>query len=334
MGFTAMKIASRVPLRRLVALDDMVRKGGYPNATSAALDLEVHPRTIARDLDFLRNSWGAPLEFSHARNGYFYRDPDYLLPFQRLSEGELVALFLAERVMQQYKNTPYAKDLATAFQKITFALPEEVTINLNHLRDAFSFRQPAERSADLRCFKALVQAVRKHRRLELLYWTASRDETLCRVIDPYHLASVDGDWYMIGYCHLREDIRMFAPGRIRSLRETGEEFDRPASFRADEYLEAGFRVVRGTGKPQCIRLLFSPEVARYVRERQWHPTEKRREHKDGSLELTLSVNHLLEVKRWVLSHGSACEVLEPAELRELISNELVEAASQYKRKLK
>src|ERR1700730_13991448 len=122
-----MKIASRVPLRRLVALDDMVRKGSYPNATSAALDLEVHPRTIARDLDFLRNSWGAPLEFSHAHNGYFYSDRDYSLPLQRLSEGELIALFLAERVMQQYKNTPYAKDLATAFHKLTLALPDDVT---------------------------------------------------------------------------------------------------------------------------------------------------------------------------------------------------------------
>jgi predicted DNA-binding transcriptional regulator YafY len=140
-----MKIASRVPLRRLVALDEMVRKGTFPNASSAALDLEVHPRTIARDLEFLRDSWGAPLEFSRSKNGYFYRDVDYQLPLHRFSEGELVALFLAERVMQQYKNTPYAKDLATAFQKLTVALPREITIDLNHPTEALSFRPAAER---------------------------------------------------------------------------------------------------------------------------------------------------------------------------------------------
>jgi predicted DNA-binding transcriptional regulator YafY len=101
-----METASRPPLRRLMALDRMIRSGAFPNARTAAEDLEVHSRTIHRDLDFLRDSWGAPLEFCPQRNGYFYRDADYALPLLRLSEGELVALFLAERAMQHYRDTP------------------------------------------------------------------------------------------------------------------------------------------------------------------------------------------------------------------------------------
>src|SRR5712692_1654668 len=111
-----MKAASRPPLRRLLVLDQLLRARRYPNARTAAAELEVHPRTIHRDLEFLRDSWGAPLEFKPKHNGYCYRDPDYALPLLRLSEGELVALFLAERVMQQYRDTPYAKDLSTAFR--------------------------------------------------------------------------------------------------------------------------------------------------------------------------------------------------------------------------
>jgi predicted DNA-binding transcriptional regulator YafY len=127
-----MELASRPPLRRLLALDRMLRSARFPNARSAANELEVDPRTIHRDLVFLRDSWGAPLEFCRKHNGYYYRDPDYPLPLLRLTEGELLALFLAERVMQQYRDTPYAKDLATAFRKLTAALPDEVTIDLNH----------------------------------------------------------------------------------------------------------------------------------------------------------------------------------------------------------
>jgi predicted DNA-binding transcriptional regulator YafY len=149
-----------------------------------------------------------------------------------------------------------------------------------------------------------------------------RDETCKRVVDPYHLASLGGDWYLVAYCHLREAIRMFVPGRIRSLRETGAHFERPADFRIAEFLDAGFKTMRGTGEPRRIRLLFSSEMARYVRERTCHPTQQQKEHKDGRLELSLQVNHLLEVKRWVLSYGAGCEVLEPEELRDEVQDEL------------
>jgi predicted DNA-binding transcriptional regulator YafY len=323
-----MKLAARPPLRRLMAFDRMLRDGLFPNATIAAAELEVHPRTIARDLVFLRDSLGAPLEFDHRKNGYFYRDPDYALPLMRLTEGEFVALFLAERVMQQFKGTPYAKDLASAFRKLTAALPDGVSIDLNHLTGAYSFRHPAEVKDDPAKFRDLARAIRERRRVELLYWTASRNETCRRRVDPYHLTSVDGDWYLIGYCHLREDTRMFSPSRIRRLKVTNDRFDCPTDFRIEDYLDGSLRVMRG-GRPQTIRLRFAPQAARYVREREWHPSQRIRERPDGGLELTVRLSHLAEVKRWALSHGSACEVLEPAELREEVQEELRRAIRKY-----
>jgi predicted DNA-binding transcriptional regulator YafY len=135
-----MKVAARPPLRRLWALDQMIRSGRYPNAGAAARELEVHPRTIYRDLDFLRDSWGAPLAFCHRHNGFYYTDRDWALPLLRLTEGELVALFLAERLLQEYQGTPHAAALASVFRKLTAALPEEVTLDLGHLDAAYSFR--------------------------------------------------------------------------------------------------------------------------------------------------------------------------------------------------
>ena len=122
-----MKVASRPSLRRMLSIDRMLRANEYPNARTAARILEVSSRTVQRDLDSLRDSWGAPLVFSHERNGYFYSSPDYALPLLRLTEGELVALFLAERLLHQYRDTPYASCIATAFQKLLAALPNEVT---------------------------------------------------------------------------------------------------------------------------------------------------------------------------------------------------------------
>src|SRR5277367_5439923 len=127
-----MQQASRPPLRRLLVADHRIRAGDYPNARTLAAEMEVNARTVLRDLEFLRDSLGAPLEYDSRRHGFYYSLPDYALPLLRLSEGELVALFLAERLMQTYRGTPYAADLATAFHKLTAQLSDEVTVDLSH----------------------------------------------------------------------------------------------------------------------------------------------------------------------------------------------------------
>jgi predicted DNA-binding transcriptional regulator YafY len=324
-----MRLATRPALRRLVLIDAQLRSGRYPTARSLARDLEAHLRTIRRDLEFLRDSLKAPLAFCPRRKGYYYTDPTFTLPAARLTESELVALFLAERLLQQYRGTPYAAHLANLFHKLTAGLAAEVTIDLAHLADTFSVRGPAPRAADAGLFAQLARAIRDARQLEILYWSASRDETRRRVVDPYHLASLQGDWYLLAYCHLRGDMRMFAPGRIRELGETGAHFDRPADFRFAEYLDAGFRAMHGTGPPQQARLRFTPPAARYVREKIWHPTQSLEDLPDGSLEMTLRVNHLLEVRRWVLSYGPDCEVLEPDQLRVEVIDELKRTLAVY-----
>jgi predicted DNA-binding transcriptional regulator YafY len=123
---------------------------------------------------------------------------------------------------------------------------------------------------------------------------------------------------------------MFAPGRIRSVRETGERIERPADFRITDYLDRSFKVLRGEGPARRVRLRFAPEMARYVREKVWHPSQQLQERRDGSLVQRLTVNHLLEVKRWVLSYGAACEVLEPSDLRAEIEAELRQMMNRYR----
>ncbi len=331
MRCRVVKLAQRPSLRRVVALDRMIRSGDFPNAGIMAAALEVNRRTIYRDLDFLRDSWSAPLEYCPRHNGFYYSDPDFSLPLLRLSEGELIALFLAERLMQQFRGTPYAKQLATAFQKLTARLPDEVTIDLSHIDESISFRGVKTDVGDRRRFRQLVRAVRERHQLELVYWSASRDQMCRRVVDPYHLTSVQGDWYLVGFCHLREDVRMFAPARIQWLKETGERFDRPADFCINRYLDGSFRTMRGDAHGHHVRLRFTAEAARWVREKEWHPSQRIHERKDGSIELTLTVTHLLEVQRWVMGYGCQCEVLEPAELREAVREEFRRGVEIYKR---
>src|ERR1700688_4527251 len=114
-----MRLASRPALVRLAVIDREIRGGRLPNANSLARQLEVNPRTVHRDLDCLRDQLGAPLEFDRDRNGYYYTNASWLIPYPQLSEGELLALFLASRLLKQYQGTPFAADLARMFGKIT-----------------------------------------------------------------------------------------------------------------------------------------------------------------------------------------------------------------------
>jgi proteasome accessory factor B len=316
-----MRVSARPLLARLAQIDAMVRTGRHPTVGSLATALEVNRRTIQRDLGFLRDRLGAPIVHDPGAGGFVYTDHTYHLPLWQFSEGELVGLLLAERLLQEYRHTPYADALKKAFDKIAAALPDAVTIDLAHLADALAIRHQALKPPDADILALLVRAVQKGEQLKLVYWAASRDETTRRIVDPYHLASVNGDLFLVAYCHLREEVRMFSPARIRKARPTGRRTERPADFRIAEYLDVAFRAVRGAGPARAVRLRFRPAMARYIRERKWHATQKLAEEADGNLLLTLRVNHLLEVKRWALSFGADCEVLEPPELREELLSE-------------
>ena len=82
----------------------------------------------------------------------------------------------------------------------------------------------------------------------MVYWTTSRNETTRRDFDPYELSLVDDGWYVFGYCHKAAEIRQFAVQRVRLVKETGETFDRPADFRAENYMKGSFRAMRGDGE--------------------------------------------------------------------------------------
>ena len=68
-------------------------------------------------------------------------------------------------------------------------------------------------------------------------------------------------------------------------------------------------------------MVFARPLARYIKERLWHPSQSFRDLEDGRLEMTLQVADTLEVRRWVLGYGVQAEVIEPASLREWVRAE-------------
>lgn len=317
-------------LKRLVQIDSAVRTGKFATSKNLARTCGVHVRTTERDIAFLRDDLKAPIYLDAERGGYAYSDLTYRLPMPNFSEGELVAFFLAEQVLAQYAETPLHSRLATAFRKISMFLPDKVTIEIGELAGSFSFNPgPVRGGGQEEIFDQLSHAAANCQVAEMDYFSQYRNEMTHREVDPYHIYNYQGDWYMIGYCHLRQAPRDFALTRIHRLRVLEQNFSIPAGFDIAAYLKNQFGIEKG-GAPREVLLKFSPTQARWMREKVWHQTEVKLPQPDGALLLKMFVPVTSELKRWVMQYGADVEALGPPELREMVQREVEELAARYR----
>ena len=310
------KLHSRPPLERMLRIHQALQAGGFPNASKLAREVEVSTKTIHRDIEFMRDRLNLPIEFAPANNGYFYNGEVSAFPTMQITEGELFALVVAEKALQQYRGTSFEKPLLSAIKKMEQSLPDTISLNLADIEQTISFRTRAEPILDLKIFDALAKAVAQRQQLELNYRKpGQKSET--RLIDPYHLANINGEWFLFAFDHARRDIRTFAPARIQSAAPTGKTFERPQKFSLEKRLRGSFGVHAGEGEFDIV-IRFNPRAADYIREKKWHPSQTLRGLKDGGAELTMKLSSLAEVERWVLSWGGDAKVLKPRELAESV----------------
>ncbi|HAG09364.1 MAG TPA: hypothetical protein DCK87_07395 [Desulfotomaculum sp.] len=324
-------LSHRSRLYRVLVIHNQVKAGKYPNTPKLASSLEVNKRTIQRDMEFLRDMLCAPLEYSRLKNGYYYTSP-FEMPHLNLTEGEQVALFLGQKLLLQCAGTPLEEPIRNAFTKICLCLPQGVSLDLDSLEQIISFDVQPLRGDEQKLagtYHFLARAIENRRTLHIHYYTVSRDKLTLREVDPYHLRYFQGAWYLIAYCHFRQEVRTFALDRIRRLEVLEETFQVKPDFSLEEYLGGSLGVERGK-KVEEVTIFFDPEQARWIHERKWHESQKIEHQPDGSLILHLKVSGMGEIKRWVLSFGSHAKVLAPASLQEEITLEIKNMAKIYK----
>lgn len=308
---------SRPPLERMLRIHQAVRAGDYPNRTRLAKTLEVSTKSIQRDIDFMRDRLELPIEYDSRKHGYFYTEDVGAFPTLQITEGELFALLVAEKALQQYRGTTFERPLVSAFKKMAATLPDTVSLNLAEWDDTISFRTSAEPILNLETFDALARVTAQRLQVRLTYRKPGQRQTEPRIVDPYHLANINGEWFLFGFCHLRGDIRTFVPARIQAVEPTGKSFERPGKFSLDHRLRGSFGVLAGRGDYRVV-IRFSDGVADYIREKRWHPSQKLAELDGGGVELSLQLSSLAEIQRWILAWGGEATVIEPPELIELL----------------
>ena len=126
----AEQLHTRPPLERMLRIHQAIQEGKYPTAASLAATLDVSTKSIHRDLEFMRDRLQLPLEWDPRRFGYYYTETVNAFPTVQITEGELFALVVAEKALQQYRGTSFEKPLLSAIRKMEQTLPDTISLNL------------------------------------------------------------------------------------------------------------------------------------------------------------------------------------------------------------
>jgi predicted DNA-binding transcriptional regulator YafY len=164
--------------------------------------------------------------------------------------------------------------------------------------------------------ETLLAATREHRPCAIAYAKPGAADMEVRVIHPYALAHAGGDWYVVGWCAVKEGMRVFRLDRILEAAGTDGTFEVPADFDPRAYVHAG-RVYLAADDVE-VRVRYSAKIARWVRERAASGMVGWEEEPDGSV----VIRHRVADPHWAVSHaltyGAEAEILEPEELREMV----------------
>jgi predicted DNA-binding transcriptional regulator YafY len=172
------------------------------------------------------------------------------------------------------------------------------------------------------------QAILQRRRLDVVYRAMHGREDTRRRVAPYRLLFFEGSFYILGHCGLRQDIRVFALDRIQRLDLTDEAFVVPEGLNIDDFLKSSFGVFQGP--PAKVKIRFARDIAGYITEKIWHPSQKLNGRPDGSVIFEAEVAGTEEIKHWVLRWGAQAEVLAPESLRQEIRQEAQKMVKVYK----
>ncbi|UQZ85084.1 HTH domain protein [Paenibacillus konkukensis] len=201
-------------------------------AKQLAEELEIHIRTVYRYIDALCAS-GVPIIADSGHNGGYSLLGQFNEAPLFFDMTEQKALIHAA-VFAQESGYPFGEALQKAVGKLKMYTSEEQLQEINkHLIGFDVIQPPADRSREP-CLQELESSVAEGCTMEIQYAKTSMLAAEQRRVDPYGLVYWKGKWYIVGFCHLRGDVRSFRVDRIRALTRTDARFARPR-FRRETF---------------------------------------------------------------------------------------------------
>jgi len=317
---------------RILTLHRRFRHARYPVPLSQLLDdLSCSRATLYRDVAFLRDALGAPVESAGGEEAAFgYAEEEgarFELPGLWLTSEELAAILALNELIGRSDPGVLTGALAPFKSRIQHLLAGRTRGDSPPIERIRVIPYGA-RKLDQHAFRIVAGAVLERRRLQFRYRGRTTGDDSRRDVSPQRLTHYRDNWYLDAWDHHREALRSFAVDRISDA-QAGTEAARDMSDEdLDETLASSYGIF--AGKPRAwATVRFSERAARWVADEHWHSAQQGSWLADGRYELKLPYSNSSELLRDVLKYGADAEVVAPTELREKMKIQLQLAQGIY-----
>lgn len=286
-------------------------------------------RTLYRDIQALEAA-GFPIIHE---DGRFRLPPGtFRAPETQLQPDERLALFTVRQLAGGLRETTTGRALDRLWQRLSGHKAGAPLLLPTDAGRTVAVRSPLaiDYGAHRRTIAVIEEALAESRALSCRYEALSTGELTARVVEPgdLHWDPALDSLYLIGWCRLRQAVRVFAVHRFRMVSLLPERFRARPECASRSALRHAFRVWRG-GNVARVVVRLSGWAARELRERKLHPSQEVVRLPGGDVRVSLDVAGFEEVTRWVLGYGALAVVEEPAELADRVAAELRSAGAAY-----
>ena len=309
------KSLPKTAIPRIYFIDQEIAAGRYPNAPALAKKYETSLSSINRDISYMRDMLGAPIEYDFFRKGFYYYEKTFRLPAAYASEKDLLALGMAKNLMDLYSGTPIHDAALNLLESISTPLQSEKKIDW--FKDRIVIPKFAPVSMDTQVWDNIVSSIKENRIITFNYRSIEKQgmpETKLqkRHVRPYQLLFDKNVWYLFAHDEDKNQMRIFALSRITDVTITEKKFTIPRDF--------DYRSQEGTsyfGVFCGIKTYkFTIEIkgdSRWIQERIWADDQKFKKIRDG-IELSFTSNQFDRVLEFILSLTPIARPLSPKAL--------------------
>jgi predicted DNA-binding transcriptional regulator YafY len=318
------------PTTRVLTVLELLQSHRQMSGPRLAERLEVDVRSVRRYIMMLQDL-GIPIEAERGRYGTYRLMRGFKLPPLMFNEDEALALTLGLLAARQTGMAIAAPAIEGALAKIERVLPEALRERVQAVQETLVLTSSStERFApDSSIVLTLSAATQQARRVEMRYNSGQARETT-RAVDSYGLVFHAGVWYTIGYCHLRQDLRIFRLDRVLQADLLAETFTRPSHFDGVDYLRRSMASMHGTWKVEVLLKMSLDEA-----ERQVPPTMAMLERVQDGVLLSCYTQGLNWMARFLVNLRCPLVVREPPELHDALRSfaaEIVQLAENSEKK--
>lgn len=315
-------IDNHLMLERLSRIHAKIKSGCYPNTQQLAYDNEVSIPTISRDIEFLRDRFGANIQYDASHRGYYYAEK-FEMPLNMITSKDVMSLSIIKQLLIQYEGSPFYKEISSIINLLT---DSNGIGNTDFLKRVAAPPLPKVIiNEDI--WNVVIECLKENSIIKFDYNGRWNTSTTHRMLRPYQILLQEGMYFIFGFDENADNgkggERLFNLSRMRNIENTKRKFELPEDFEFASRCGGGrFGAFKEENKVH-YEIDFYDDSRQFVKDCIWADDQEFSEiEEEHTTTITFSSSQSTKVLEWVLSQGVNARPIAPAEFVDRWKNEI------------